>query len=204
MPLHRQKKRVIGQLRRLNHAVRGTRNHSQAWRWPAHCLMMPAVDCGISALQQRNQQAVRRSADRVAQMARAINGVVVMQGSWDFFVNILHQRAAQRYVHKLMPAADSHERALVCGSPARNSDFKLVAGVIYVGRQGVSLRAVARRVDVPAARDQQAVQPVVDGAQRISLQASRDQHRHTAGALYGKRIRSIDPMVAGAAVGAGV
>ena len=99
---------------------------------------------------------------------------------------VLVERAAARDVHHLHAAADAEERHVALHRPARERELERVALRHRPGGRLVRLGAVARRVHVGAAGEQQAVDQV---EQRFGLldrgRVGRQHQRDAAGALDG-------------------
>ena len=100
---------------------------------------------------------------------------------------ILQQRAAARDVEHLQAAADRQHGQLARLGGADERDLEAVEVRLGGAEAGVGLGAVDRRVQVRAARQAQAAEPVEQGLDAVDVQR-RDDHGHRAGTADRLRI----------------
>ena len=99
---------------------------------------------------------------------------------------VADQRPAARHVEQLHPAADPEHRQPARERPARQLQLELVAVARVRRHLRVRLAAVARRVDVGAEPEHDAVGRVQD---RVHVAQERQLHRQRAGRLERPRVR---------------
>ncbi len=94
-------------------------------------------------------------------------------------VEVLDEIAAARDVEDLKAAADAEQRQPPLQRRAAERDLEIVASAARVGGAGIRGRAVARRVEVGTAAEQEPVDPVEDRS-RVggSARAGGQQQRH--------------------------
>ena len=140
-------------------------------------LMVPAVHlAGIAAdeafAHQPRQERILLDPDFVRQVVGLMlrHGQAVVHRAWHLRRDVLHERAASRDVQDLHAAADAEDRA---GPASRAAAMRPIsnssrAGIDFLERRMRRL-AVSRRIDVAAARQEQAV----DAGERLRRRARR-------------------------------
>lgn len=144
MPLHRVEERVREiRFERLDRTVGGTRGDEQPRRGGADRLVVQRVRLRRLDAEQRPQRA-RRERHGMRRVAMALD--------------VLEQRPAERDVGHLQAAADPQERDAARARRAHERDLVRVARGVGRVDALVARPAVARRVDVEAAADEDGVQ----------------------------------------------
>jgi hypothetical protein len=136
--------------------------------------MVMAIDLHLRRAEHSRQPRPGRDAEGVVQaVARPVRRVSIQ---------VLDERATQRHIDDLLPAADAQGRHRPLHGPARRGQLESVEG--RVGRVGaVHGLAVGDRVDVGAARQEQAVETFEQRDQRGPVRQRGHQDRQAAGGL---------------------
>lgn len=175
MPLHGQREGVPGQFHGLDTAVGGPRRHRQAFAEAVEGLVVVVgrfQRCGPGDLRQR---AARVDLDRDPPV---LAGCGRVPGVTDDVGQVLVQAPAEVDVEDLHSPADAQEGQTAIEGGADEREFGLVAEVADIAGLGVGGFAVAGRIDVAAAGDDQAVEDVHEGRRRAG---GRQDHGLPAG-----------------------
>src|SRR5438132_3740826 len=148
--LHSNDKAVVG-LDSLDCAVVASGCLQEAWCKGLHRLVMEAVHADPVLARGASKLRRRIDLDGVREVAAADRAGVVV-------IEMLHERAAQRDIDHLLTSADPEHRQLTLARLSEQRQLGLVE--LRIGLPDLLVRSlpVERRIDVPAAWQQQAVE----------------------------------------------
>src|SRR3989441_6024653 len=164
MALDRHDQAVV-RLDALDRSVLTRRGLMQARGQLLDGLVVKAVDPDLVLTRGLAELGGRFDLDRVGQMVAAVRADVVG-------FQVLHERAAHRDVDDLLPAADAQNRQLALPSLLEHEQLGVVQVTVDGADLLILLLSVERRVDVPAARQEQAVDLLWQG-RRAGQQVDR-------------------------------
>jgi hypothetical protein len=194
VPLHAQKKALVFALERFHHAVRRSTDGAQAAAQPVHGLVVKGVAPEAGRLQGPRQARPRLERDAVRERRAAV-GLGVLQRAAERG-QVLVEATALSHVHELHAAADAQDRqpARPCGAVER--ELEHVALRFDVLELSVRLLAVVSGVDVAAAREEHAANPVQVAFGQLGSQVA--DHKGQATRLHHR----LGVVLAGHAAGA--
>jgi hypothetical protein len=114
--------------------------------------------------------------------------IIVFDGIGKLVGDVGKERPAQGHVDHLESAADAQERLAASNGLPDQSKFNLVTPPVHQVNPRVRLAAEALNGNVSASGEQDAVQPVQQGAPRRARQPRGDQHRRAAGLVHNHNI----------------
>src|SRR5688500_10108728 len=156
--------------------------------------MVHAVDRDRVGVERGSQARSRRELDAVSKVVAlepVVREVVVLERVRVLGLEVLVERSAQRDVDDLEPSAEPENRLVVLDRPLH--ELKLDAVARRIDPSETRMRRLTERggVDVDSARDQNAVQPLVDSPKRIELVDQRNEHRRCASRRHSLEIALI-------------
>src|SRR5947209_4729672 len=143
--------------------------------------MVQAVDLDICLVDQLRQTGIRIEAHAVDHcVTRPAVGVGVLDLSHALMSEILPEAAAQCHVQDLLAAADAQRRQVIGERPACQRQLGPVTRSFDDVQIADRLLVILAGRDVGAARKDDPIEPLVDGAQALVVIQQRDQHRGAA------------------------
>ncbi len=190
VPLHAGEEGALGPFERLDEIVRRRRESDESRSEVFHALVVARIDRRAVQCRDRGGKLRIRSAGPDAHRVRAgrIRVRVVREAAGPLFGEVLPQGSAERHVHDLKPAADAEDGCAERFGGGEEREVEPVAFRVELERlRGRSL-AVAPRVYIASAREEQAVE-----RPRVRILGRHDDD------LFGQRSRreqgcAIDPV----------
>ncbi len=141
--------------------------------------------------QHLGQARGRVKADLVYANAAWLVGMVVARGAGPLRAQVLKERTPAHDVQHLHTAADAKHGHRSLDRPPRQRDLRLVALGLRCAALGQWLLAIKPGIDIAAAGQQQAIQPVTDSRHAGAVLERRNQQRRAARPLDGADVRLI-------------
>ena len=187
VPLHGDGEVLVGQgaLHGLDEPVGGDGGDEQPLAEPPDPLVVQAVHGELGEADDPGEpRGLVAEAHRVGEVVAGValaGEVVVLHRGGHLAGEVLVEGAAGGDVEDLQPAADAEDRLAVLGGPAHEQQLELVARRVAPVAAGAPRVVVARRVEVGAAGEEDAVERVVDGARGGLVVGDQGDHqRHPA------------------------
>ncbi len=147
--------------------------------------MMHAVDPERRRSDKAAESGTRRHGDLVGEMipGEARGGeIVVLDRAAELGADVLVKRSAQCHVDDLEPSAKPEERLALGDGPSGELKLHPVTSRVQPAAIGPAGLAIRGRIQVDAAWQQQAVEPLVKRAERVLVIEQRNHDRQPTGA----------------------